>query len=93
MLRWLLCLRVYEVSFFFDFDLYTADFCSAEIDQLKKLQVAKPKENPLEEIPRPPKINSLQDAMGLTDDKKLYFHCRVFFFVLPFLYVNDRQSP
>ena len=40
-----------------------------EIDQLKKIQVAKPMEKKLEQIPRPTKIMSLQDAMGLSEDK------------------------
>ena len=58
--------------------MYTAHFVSAEIDCLKKLQHAKPKEK-LEEILRPTKIKSrsLQDAMGLAGDKKLYSFCRV----------------
>ena len=51
-----------------------AYFCLAEIDQLKKHQVAKPKEK-LEEIAWPSKIENLQHAMGLGDDKKLYSHC------------------
>jgi hypothetical protein len=64
--------------------MYAAHFSSAEIDHLKKLQAAKPKENKLEEIPRPIKITSLQDAMGLTENKKLYSFCRVsLFFVCP----------
>jgi hypothetical protein len=50
---------------------------SAEVDQLKKLQAAKPIEKKLEDIPRPTKIKSLQDAMGLSEDKKLYSYCRV----------------
>ena len=44
---------------------------------MKKLRAAKPKEEELEEIPRPTKITSLQDAMGLTENKKLYSFCRV----------------
>jgi hypothetical protein len=58
--------------------MHTAHFVSAEIDRLKKLQAAKPKEE-LREIPRPIKIKagSLQDAMGLTGNKKLYSFCRV----------------
>jgi hypothetical protein len=52
-------------------------FLSAEIDRLKKSQAAKPIENKLIEIPRPSKITSLQDAMGLTDNRKLYMFCRV----------------
>ncbi|KAF8804333.1 hypothetical protein BYT27DRAFT_7340269 [Phlegmacium glaucopus] len=48
----------------------------AEIDQLKKLQAAKPIEKKLEEIARPSKIMNLQHTMGLADDKKLYSHCR-----------------
>ena len=49
-------------------------FVSAEIDRLKKLQAATPKEQ-LGEIPRPTKIKygSLQNAMGLAENKKLYF--------------------
>jgi hypothetical protein len=56
-----------------------AHFVSAEIDRLKKLQAAKPKEEKLGEIPRPTKIKSgsLQDAMGLAENKKLYSFCRV----------------
>ena len=59
-----------------------AYFFSAEIDKLKKVQAAKPKENFLEEIPRPFKVTSesLLDAMGLTDNKKLYSFCRVSLF-------------
>jgi hypothetical protein len=60
----------------FSLGIWVSSFCSAEIDQLKKLQAAKPIENKLEEIPRPKKIMSLQDAMGLTKNKQLYFHCR-----------------
>ena len=58
--------------------MYTAHFVSAEIDCLKKLQHAKPKEK-LEEILRPTKIKSgsLQESMGLTENKKLYSYCRV----------------
>ncbi|KAF8815699.1 hypothetical protein BYT27DRAFT_7212929 [Phlegmacium glaucopus] len=41
----------------------------AEIDQLKKLQAAKPIENKLEEIAQPSKIMNLQHAMGLADNK------------------------
>ena len=54
--------------------MYAAHFVSAEIDHLKKLQAAKPKKEKLGEIPRPTKIKSisLQDAMGLARDKKLY---------------------
>ncbi|KAF8809840.1 hypothetical protein BYT27DRAFT_7254181 [Phlegmacium glaucopus] len=48
----------------------------AEIDQLKKLQAAKPIENKLEEIAWPSKIMNLQHTMGLADDKKLYSHCQ-----------------
>jgi hypothetical protein len=59
--------------------VYTTHFVLAEVDRLKKHQAANPKENKSEEIPRPTKITaaSLQDAMGLTDDKKLYTFCRV----------------
>ena len=55
--------------------MYTTEFCSAEIDQLKKTQAAKPTEKELKQIPQPIKVKSLQDAMGLTDNKKLYSHC------------------
>ena len=47
-------------------------FLSAEIDSLKKFQTAKPIGYKLNEIPQPTKIISLQDAMGLTDNRKLY---------------------
>jgi len=59
--------------------MHTAHFVSAEVDHLKKLQAAKPKdsEEEFKEIPRPTKITSLQDAMGLTENKKLYIFCRV----------------
>ena len=59
--------------------MYMAHFVSAEIDRLKKFQAAKPKEEKLGEIPRPTKIKSgsLQDAMGLAENKKLYSFCRV----------------
>jgi hypothetical protein len=59
--------------------MYTTHFASAEIDLLKKRQAAKPKEERLKEIPRPTTITSrsLQDAMGLTENKKLYSFCRV----------------
>jgi len=59
--------------------MYAAHFVSAEIDRLKKLQAAKPKKEKSGEIPRPTKIKSgsLQDAMGLAGDKKLYSFCRV----------------
>jgi hypothetical protein len=57
--------------------MYTAYFVSAEIDRLKKIQAAKPKEKKLKEIPRPTKMKSLQDAMGLTENKKAYTFCRV----------------
>ena len=50
-------------------------FVSVEIDRLKKFQAAKPIEDKLNEIPRPTKITSLQDAMGLTDNRKLYIFC------------------
>jgi hypothetical protein len=60
--------------------MYTAHFRSAEIDKLKKHQAAKPMEKKSEEIPRPTKMTSLQDAMGLTENKKLYSHCRVSLF-------------
>jgi len=61
-------------------------FFSAEIDQLKKAQAAKPKEQNLQEIPRPKKVTckSLQDAMGLSNNKKLYSFCRVSLLSLPF---------
>ena len=61
-----------------------AHFVSAEVDHLKKLQAAKPKEEESEEIPRPTKITSLQDAMGLTENKKLYSFCRVSFLFFSF---------
>ena len=48
---------------------YTTEFCSAEIDQLKKTQAAKPTEKELKQIPQPIKVKSLQDTMGLTDNK------------------------
>ena len=54
---------------------YTTPSYSAEINQLKKLQATKLKENESEGIPRPIKITSLQDAMGLTENKKLYSYC------------------
>ena len=57
--------------------MYTTQCYSAEIDQLKKIQAAKPMEKKLEQIPRPTKFTSLQDAMGLSEDKRLYLHCRV----------------
>ena len=59
--------------------MYAAHFVSAEIDHLKKLQAAKPKKEKSGEIPQPTKIKSgsLQDAMGLAGDKKLYSFCRV----------------
>ena len=63
-----------------------AYFCLAEINQLKKLQAAKPKENKLEEIMWPSKFQSLQHATGLTDDKKLYSYCWVSLFVFISLY-------
>ena len=63
-----------------------AYFCLAEINQLKKLQAAKPKENKLEEIMWPSKFQSLQHAMGLTDDKKLYSYCWVSLFFFLSLY-------
>lgn len=65
-----------------------AYFVSAEIDQLKKIQAAKPTEKSLEEIPRPIKMTSksLQDAMGLSENKKLYSFCRVSF--LPFFFTS-----
>ena len=68
--------------------MYTARFFLVEIDCLKKLQAAKPKEMKLEEISRPTKITSgsLQDAMGLTGNKKLYSFCRVSVSVLPLFY-------
>jgi hypothetical protein len=59
-------------------------FVSAEIDRLKKFQAAKPIEDKLNGIPRPTKITSLQDAMGLTDDRRLYIFCRVCSFLTPF---------
>ena len=43
--------------------MYTAYFCSAEIDQLKKLHAAKPIENKLQEIAWPSKITNLQHAV------------------------------
>ena len=52
-------------------------FFSVEIDQLKKHQAAKPIEKKSEEIPQPTKIKSLQDAMGLSENKPLYSHCQV----------------
>lgn len=58
---------------------------SAEIDHLKKLQAAKPMEENPNEIPRPTKITSLQDAMGLTGNRKMYFFCRVRSFLSPLL--------
>jgi hypothetical protein len=67
--------------------MYTAYFLSAEIDHLKKIQAAKPMEEKLEEIPRPTKFTSLQDAMGLTENKKLYSFCRVSFHFLPLKYI------
>ena len=48
-------------------DIFTVDHFSAE----------KPIENKMDEILQPTKIASLQDAMGLTDNKKLYFYCQV----------------
>lgn len=57
--------------------MHMAHFVSAEVDRLKKSQAAKPKEEEFKEIPRPTKFTSLQDAMGLTEDKKLYSFCRV----------------
>ena len=58
-------------------------FCLVEINQLKKLQAAKFKENKLEEIMQPSKFHNLQHAMGLADDKKLYSYCQIslFFFL------------
>ena len=59
--------------------MYAAHFVSAEIDCLKKLQAAKPKKEKSGEIPWPTKIKSgsLQDAMGLAGDKKIYSFCQV----------------
>jgi len=71
--------------FFNLINAYDSFFCSAEIDQLKKAQAAKPVEKKMEEIPRPTKMTSLQIAMGLADDKKLYSFCRVSSFFFPFL--------
>jgi hypothetical protein len=68
--------------FFLNLSMNIAYFVSAEIDQLKKLQAAKP-EKKLDEIPRPTTITSLQDAMGLAEDRKLYFFCRVRLFLSP----------
>ena len=59
-----------------------------EIDQLKKLQVAKPVEKQMEEIPQPTKITSLQDAMGLSENKQLYSHYQVSCFYFPLLYIH-----
>jgi hypothetical protein len=91
--RQLHCLQFYEVSSY-NFLLYLiyiySSFSSAEIDQLKKLQAAKPKESDAEEIPRPAKMTSLQAAMGLTENKKLYSYCRVSLLCsLPFFILND----
>ena len=58
-------------------------FVSAEIDSLKKLQTAKPIEYKLNEIPQPTKIISFQDAMGLTDNRKLYIYLPSTFFPHP----------
>ena len=72
-----------------------AYFVSAEIDKLKKLQAAKPKEKDLEEIPRPVNVTSasLQEAMGLTENKKLYSFCRVSLLSLSFtVKVDDFYS-
>lgn len=68
-----------------------AHFVSAQVDHLKKRQAAKPKEEEPEEIPRPTKFTSLQAAMGLTDNKRLYSFCRVspFFIPLPLLLTSD----
>lgn len=54
----------------------------AEIERFKKAQAAK-STKPLEEILRPSKIENLQRDMGLADNKKLYLHCRVSYFLLP----------
>ena len=43
--------------------MYSTEFCSAEIDELKKSQVAKPTVKDLKQIPWPIKVKSLQDAM------------------------------
>ena len=68
-------------------------FCSAEINQLKRLQVVKPVGKKLEEIPQPTRIMSLQDAMGLMEDKKMYSHCQVsHLFSLPLLYTANNYS-
>lgn len=76
-LHWL---QVYEVSKYSNLIKVSAHFFSAEIDKLIKHQAAKPVEKEVEEIPRPPKFKSLQDAMGLADNKRLYSHCRVSLF-------------
>jgi hypothetical protein len=67
-----------------------AHFVSAEVDHLKKRQVAKSKEEELEEIPRPTKITSLQAAMGLTKNKRLYSFCRVSPFFISFTFTYFR---
>jgi hypothetical protein len=57
---------------------HLAFFHLAEIDKLnKKIQVTKPVERKVQEIPRPKNITKLQSDMGLANDRRLYSHCRV----------------
>jgi len=61
---------------------YSTSFHLAENDKLTKSQATKPKEKKTKEIPRPEKITKLQHDMGLADDRRLYSHCRVGYFIL-----------
>jgi hypothetical protein len=65
-------------SFYFILDQNsTTYFHLATIDRLEKSQAAKPVGELLKEIPRPEKITNLRRDMGLSDNQRLYSHCRV----------------
>jgi len=59
-----------------------------EIDELKKSQAAILVK---EDIPHPDKITKLQHDMDLANDKKLYSHCRVGFFLTVWLRSNAQN--